>query len=93
MDFVIQIEYHHDVHVVGGKNRMIQQPEPVGWKSIVGGKFTHSELLVLKNSDFWEPVYTRTQVRKGFNNLATHLANQPTHCFCDVEARRRAKEW
>ena len=38
-------------------------------------------------------LYTAPTIRKAFNDLATHLANQPTHCFCDVEARRRAKEW
>ena len=42
----------------------------------------HSELL-----------YTATDIRKAFEQLADYMANTDIHCFCDVEVRKRSKQW
>ena len=40
-----------------------------------------------------EPMYTSSTIRKAFNDLADHLANNDTNCFCDVEVRKRSRQW
>ena len=39
------------------------------------------------------PLYSNIQIRKAWEEFAEWIVNNDTSCFCDVEARRRAKEF
>ena len=54
---------------------------------------SHFDVETGKQKDYWKPLYTSTTIRKAFNDLAGHLANNDTHCFCDVEVRKRSEQW
>ena len=92
------------------KEAVGQQPEPVGWwcEDEGHGRFSHSSMdnCIIKNTlHSHEPLYTSTQVRKAFEELAEWLEQnscRTSECPCDKVqlegafvnyTRRRMEEW
>lgn len=78
---------------------MTTKPEPVGWwcpkiEDTVG----KSTVGCLDIPHTHEPLYTRTQVRKGFEELARTIEakndrNYEDRCTCANEVRLHMEEW
>ena len=82
---------------------MKTKPEPVGWWCEWEGECFSERCGKGPNHVHCTPVYTRTQVRKGFEELARYMnscksvimdeARRSDYGYVVSEVRRRMEEW